>query len=253
MRKLMLLIVTLALLVCSVDGGTIIYKPNKESEPLQVSNVKILSIENGVITIEINGGKERIRVNQLTGYYDTDLKAGSGFDDNTTDYAVSVMERNIPKRAEERSGKNRKAQYFEVSYTISPKYEEGRSQNSVKEPYFYLYMMTEGSNNVGERPIVLISYPKDASVRTKGYDRAAILEKINSSKRKNMHFDRGTSSGLGSAWSREIKIPLSRIRDKDRNIIAWRLEVWGKTDMIYEKVWTEPGSRISANWWTRMQ
>ncbi|MDD2480271.1 MAG: hypothetical protein PHS31_10310 [Victivallaceae bacterium] len=253
MRKLKLLIASIALLACGVEAGTIIYKPNKESEPLQVSNVKIISIEGGVITMEINGGKERIRVNQLTGYYDTDLKTGSGFDDNTSDYAISVMERNVPKRAEEKSGKTKSVQYFEFSYTISPKYEKDRNQNAVKQPYFYLYVMTEGSSNIGERPIVLISYPKDASVRAKGYDRAAILEKVNSSKRQNMHFNRGTGGGLSRGWGREIKIPLNRIRNKDRNIIAWRLEVWGKTDMIYEKTWTEPGSRISTNWWTKMQ
>ncbi|MDD3116532.1 MAG: hypothetical protein PHO45_04115 [Victivallaceae bacterium] len=246
-------IATISVFCGCVYGGTIIYKPNQESEPKQISNVKIISIENGMITMEINGGRERIKFNQIVGYYDTDLKIGSGFDDNTPEYKISVIERNIPKRAEERSGKSRKAQFFELNYSISPVYEKGRNMETLKQPYFYLYVMTEGSSGVGERPITLISYPKDASVSSKIYDRAAILEKVNSSKRENLYFRHNVSGKLSSGWHREIKIPLNRIRHKEREIIAWRLEVWGKTDMIYEKEWTLPGTRIASKWWTRMQ
>lgn len=242
-----------ALMSLTLAAGTVVYRPNKEAELRRVSNVKIISIEKGIMTLEVDGGSERIPLSKVEGYYDTDLKSSSdGFDDNTPEYAVTITKIDAPERPQKKIGGKLTKETFNIEYRINPTYTKEQTQGSVKYPYFYLYIMTENDGS-GERPIYLSYYPKLANPSKKTYDKAAIMDKVLSSKRVNLYGDRGGSFGSISSWDRKVELPLTMIRSKNNpKIIAWHLEIWGKTDVICEKDWKDPGSRVGNNWWQRL-
>ncbi len=250
-----ILVITAA---AGLTAGTVLYKPNKESEVKQVSNAKIISIEKGVMTIELDGGRERIALSQIEGYYDSDLKSGGGsFDDNTPEYKVSVISKDAPERPTRKSGDKYVPQTFDLTYVIAPVFDKNQQRDTVKQPYVYLYFMTEGSDDYsGERPIYLTCHPsKFANPSKKVYDKAAILEKIQSSKRPNIYAERASGSTknfVSTAWERNIKLPLTMAKGRQQKIIAWHLEIWGKNDVVYQDDWTSPMHRIGKNWWQRM-
>jgi hypothetical protein len=232
----------------ALSAGTIVYRPNKDAEPRRVANVKIISIEKGVMTIEVNDGRERIPLSRVDGYYDTDLKNSSdGFDDNTPEYTVTVTNIDAPERAQKKVGNKTSTESFKINYRIVPQYTNEHSRESVKRPYFYLYILTEGNDGGGERSIYRVCEPKLANPSKKIYDKAAVMDQVLSSKRENIYSNQGNIS----AYDRQEDLSLASIRHR-RKIIAWRLEIWGKTDIIYEKDWTEPGVRIGKNWWQRL-
>lgn len=236
----------------ALSAGTLVYRPNKDADARRVSNVKIVTIEKGVMTVEINGGYEYIPLGRVEGYYDTDLKTSSdGFDDNTPEYTLTVTNIDAPERAQKKVGDKQTNESFKIDYRIVPQYTKEQSSNSVKEPYFYLYVLTEGGESGGERPIYLTCWPKTASSGKKVYDKAAIMDKVLSSKRSNIYTNQGGVGNI-SARDRQAVLPLTMIRNKRAKILAWHLEVWGKTDIIYEKDWVEIGVRISKNWWQKL-
>lgn len=251
-------IILVIIVSAGLNAGTILYRPNKESEVKHVSNVKIISIENKFMTIEIDGGRERIALSLVEGYYDTDLKSGGGsFDDNTPEYRVMVTNKNVPERPTRKSGNKLTPQTFDITYGITPIYDKNQQRDMVKQPYVYVYFMTEGSSDYsGERPIYLTCHPaKFANTGKKIYDKAAIMEKVQSSKRPNIYAERAGGSGknfASSAWERSVKLPLNMAKNKQQKIIAWRLEIWGKNDIVYQDEWTSPSLRIGKNWWLRM-
>ncbi len=252
------LLATIACVGLTLSAGTIVYRPNKDAEPRRISNVKIISIENKIMTIEVDGGRERLSLSQVEGYYDTDIKnAADGFDDNSPEYTVSVRPIKAPNRAQRKSGDKMVNETFDIEYSIQPvpNKDEKRDTDSVKYPYVYVYIMTEYSEDgSGQRPIYLTSWPKAANVSKKSYDKAAIMEKVLSSKRANLYKYQGTSSNrlMSTSWDRKDELPLTMIKNKNAKILAWHVEIWGKTDIVYQEDWVETGVRVGKNWWQRL-
>jgi hypothetical protein len=242
-----------------VMAGTLIYKVNKKAEPQTASKVKIISIEKGYITIEQNKGKKTIPLRWIEKYYDTDIQGGA-FEDNTSDYTVSITNVKMPKSGYEttnkKSKKKRMTSECEIEYSISRKTEPGKSK-SMKMPYFYLYVLTTRSKSYGKLPVEDYYYPKEAKVKSKTYDEAKIVEKVTSldrplvwnGGRDSMRSSTSRREGFSGMGGRVAKIPLKNV--KYRKIIAYHIEVWGKSKIVAEKTWNDPSYKIGKLWWKK--
>ncbi|MCP3965008.1 MAG: hypothetical protein GY750_10595 [Lentisphaerae bacterium] len=123
-------------------------------------------------------------------------------------------------------------------------------------PYFYLYVLTSRSKSYGNRPVYSFYYPKEAKVFSKTYDEAKIMEKVNEIDRPNIwndnfksHLGRGRSKTFSPLGGRLISIPLKGIKDK--NIIAYHIEAWGKKKVVATKNWVKTGYIPGKTWWKR--
>jgi hypothetical protein len=236
-------------------GGTLILKDGKK-----ISDVKIISISDGKIIIEKDRVKETVSLSSLSGYYDTNMKEASDGAEigDYADYDVSV-DVDMPDRGMDKKSKNKGPAECVIKYNIMRKGPHA-SVNRAKMPYFYLYILTWAKEEEGSRNINMFCYPKQASVRSKGYDKAAIIDNIKGMDRPNVNFDKyngldtpGNKDLLKGGGEREARIPLGKIGDK--KIVAWHLEVWGTdtTKPVTIKDWKEMGSHLSTadKWWER--
>ena len=251
------LIVFLALSAgMDLAAATITYKANNASEPQVLTKVKIISIIKGVMTIERDGAKRSISLSQLESYSDSDITGGDSFDDNSADYTVTLVKIDMPKSGVIKNGakSNSSPADCEIEYTINRKSSESKDIDRIKAPYFFLHVMVEGNDEYNNHHTFRFCYPSDAKISSDAYDEAKILTAVQSLKRHTINLEntRGLStskkSGMGLG-DRQIKIKLTKIGD--RKIVAYHLEVWGKSEKIAEKDWNEPGYAKDKKWWLR--
>ncbi len=272
MKKITTIITAVGLTIfysVAVLGGTLIYEDRsiKDKDPKkrlrQVSNVKIVSISDGMVILEKDGATRRIPIKMLKEYYDTDLKGGDSgnFDDDTAEYTVQISDIDVPKKGYKKStgkDKNRRTTTkFTIDYRIV-KQDKTRKTDRIRRPYFYLYIYTDGPDEYRNSNVFKFYYPKSAKVKNKTYNRAEIMSAVSSFKRSiinyNDSYNRRSYSGAHRKLSkiasdRKAEIEMKGI--KSRRLLAYHLEVWGKSGIIVEKNWSEPGVRIGKKWWVR--
>jgi len=252
------LIVFLALSAgTQLGAATIIYKPNSSSDPQTLTKVKIVSISKGEMTIERDSAKRTIHINQLVSYSDADITGGDSFDDNSADYDVTLVKVDMPKSGVIKTGAKQSSPAVadcEIEYSIIRKSDGGKDIDRIKAPYFYLHVMVEGNDEYNNHTTFRFCYPAEAKPGSEAYDEARIMTAIQSLKRHTINLEnaRGLATskkgGMGFG-DRQVKIKLTKIGD--RRIVAYHLEVWGKSEKIAEKDWNEPGYAKDKKWWLK--
>lgn len=245
MKKFLFLLLSFA--VGNVFAGTLIMK-----DGTKLTEVTIISISKGRVVIEKDKAKKTIGIGKIAEYYKADVKGinDSGdigdYAEYDIDFAVKMPDKGIDRKG--------KATSCEISYNIHRK-GENKSAKKVKAPYFYIYVLTTGSEEYGKRKIFRFYHPKEAKPKGKGYDRAAVLEKVNSFKRSAINYDynyaarRGVRKNLSrQPGSRVIDVSLKEI--KNHRILAYHIEAWGHDSMINEKDWKDYGVK-AKRWWER--
>ncbi len=220
----------------SVFAGTIIMKDEEK-----ISGVKIVSIEDGKITLEKDGTVRTVALAKIKGYYDTDIKDNGGFVEDLADYKLSSVKVEYPEQGK----KDRKPTNFEISYRISKSADS--KFNRLKTPYFYLYVMFQGDDEYGHRVVRAYCYPKEAKTQSskKNYDKAAIISALGNFKRLTVYLD-----NLDTAKFEDSKISIQLKGAPDRKILAWHLDVYGNSDLIYEKTERTLETRVGqGEWW----
>jgi len=240
-----------------LGAATITYKPNSSSEPQKLTKVKIISIIKGVMTIERDGAKRSINLNQLVDYSDSDITGGDSFDDNSADYSVTLVKVDMPKSGVIKTGAKQSSPAVadcEIEYTINRKSDGGKDIDRIKAPYFYLYVMIEGNDEYNNHNTLRFCYPAEAKPGSDTYDESRILTAVQSLKRHTINLENVSAlstakkGGMGFG-DREVKIKLTKVGD--RKIVAYHLEVWGKSEKIAEKDWNEPGYAKDKKWWLK--
>ena len=220
-------------------AGTIFFK-----DGTKLSGVEILSISDGKVVIEKDKSKRSYSFGKIKSYYGTDIDGGSEAVGNFSDYKVTIISVDMPKDGYKTKNKKSKTAKCEVEYSISRKGESKR----IKVPYFYLYVIVPGKNEVSGRSVYRYYYPKHAKPKGKDYDEAAIMKELLDFGRPVWNSDhRRIKGGL---HGKKVSFNLSGI--KNRKIIAWRLEVWGGNKMIAEKSEAIRGlnnKKVGKNWW----
>ena len=249
-RKISLL-ATALLAAGTLSAGTLIYRTRNREEKV-VSDVTIVSIDSRIMTIKIAGGTETIPLANVVKYYDTDIKAGGEFEDNTAEYDVILGSEDCPKTGYT-GGKTKKTTVFSIPYTVRTK-GAARSDAACREPYFYLFVLTSGAG--GSRTLHSYASPARARVSMKTYDEAKMLEKVISLDRPTYYpADRnrlgraGGNSTVSLGGEQTATFTLNGV--KDRQIIGWYLVVWGKTRIAAVKEWHDTGYSLPAHWWLR--
>ncbi|MDD5697744.1 MAG: hypothetical protein PHH77_03930 [Victivallaceae bacterium] len=249
-----------SLLVCRIavlSAGTLVYKTGGKEEEHTVSKITIISIDKKLITVKHNDGIRTIPLNNVVSYYDTDISSGGEFADNTCDYSISIRKLEMPETGytikREKSRKYKKVSNCEIEFSITKKYEKGKS-NSVRMPYFYLFVLTTSTEAYGRRPIYTYCYPDEAKISSKTYDEAKILEAVTAMKRSRIYYNSRSDFGANGKLSlsgdyKPIEISLKGIRD--RRIIAYHLDVWGKNKIIATKDWRDIRYTVGRDWWKR--
>jgi hypothetical protein len=271
--KIFMMVITVAGLTIfysvAVLGGTLIYEDRsiKDKDPKkrlrQVSEVKIVSISDGMVILEKDGATRRIPLKILKEYYSTDLKGGGSgdFDDNTAEYTIQISNIDVPKKGYKKStGKNKNRRIttkLVIDYRIVKK-DKTCKTNRIRRPYVYLYIYTSGVDEHRNSNIFKFYFPKQAKIKNKVYNRAEIMSAVASFKRPiidiNNSYNRNYRSGghkklTKIGGDRRAEIDMKGI--KSRDILAYHLEVWGKSGIVVEKNWHEAGVRIGKKWWIR--
>lgn len=258
MKLKLLLINIFALMIVCLNAGTIIYKTSPQDKENILGDVKIVSIAKKTITIEKDGGIRTIPLSYLISYYDTDID-GNTYEDNTCDYTVSLKEVEMPetgyeyKNVKKSKKKTKKISECEITFSIVKKPEKGES-NTIRMPYFFLYVLTTGTEQYGRRPVYTYYYPKEAKITTRVYDEAKIIEAVNSMKRPRIHH---TDSHVQGSVNKQLSvgkykpITISMRGVGTKKIIAYHIEVWGKSKMIGEKNWKNSSYKVGKDWWKR--
>lgn len=237
MRTMIISALAVFAVFAGVNAGTVMMK-----DGTTVSDVIVVSIEEGKMTVSKDGRNVTIPMSRIKGYYHTDFGGSGGELEIFSDYTVSLA--NIAIKSD--SSKNRKSSNCEISYSIT-RVGENRQHKRIRAPYFYLYVMLAADKDSGNREVQFYYYPKDARVGSKSgiNDRGALMKTLSSFDRSIVHLDH-LRSNIGD---RKITIPLKSARE--RKIIAYKLEVYGATDIVAEREWRDPGHMISKNnqWW----
>ncbi len=232
-------ICTVLLVGSASFAGTLIFKNGT-----RISGIEIVSISGGQIIIEKDKTKKTYAVSKLKSFYRTDLKSTTeDMPGEFADYTVKIIDVKMPKKGVDSKGKTSKC---EINYTISKK---GKGEK-VKVPYFYLYVITPGKNEVSGRQIYRFIYPKQAKPKGKGYDEAAIMAKLTEFSRPTWHSDRHNLRG--KLHGKTISFELSGV--KKRPILAWHLEIWGNGEKLVSKdqnMMQLNGHKVSKNWWKK--
>jgi hypothetical protein len=232
------------ILTSRLVAGTLMFKDDSK-----LTDIKIISINKGRIVIEKDKIRKTFPLKKISAYYDTDIKDSSqstelmGF----CDYTVKITSVKIPKRGYDH---DKDVTECKVAYQIIRT--GNKKTDKIKAPYFYIYVLTSGSDDYGTRKIYRYTYPKEARIRSKHYDQAAIIENLQSFKRPTVHFGRSYRHGKNSlsrgAGIRSFDIPLKSI--KNRRILAYHIEAWGNEKQVDEKNWQDFGIK-SKRWWER--
>ena len=224
----------------TLSAGTIFFK-----DGTKLSDVKIISISDGEIVLEKSKTRKTYALRQFKAYYDADIKTGDeSSPDKYIDYKVNIISTKVPKRGVD---SKKKAENFEIQYTISKKSGTGKK---LKVPFFYLYILTTGKDDNGGRKIYDYYYPSKSKPKGKGYDVASILVKVLDFARPEINLEH--TKARDNLMGKTIKLSMKSIGD--RKILAWHLEVWGNTEKIYEKTGLEyPEAGIGKHWWKRLE
>ena len=224
----------------SLSAGTIFFKDGSK-----LSDIEIISIAEGLIVIEKDKKRKSYPTKLLKAYYNSNIKSGEESDpDKYLDYKVNIIDIKVPDKGIDSKDKT---ESVTIEYTISKKSGEGKR---IKVPYFYFYVLVPSKDGYGERAIYSYYSPSDAKISSKGYDAAAILEKVLEFGRHtwDMNHAKLTTKLMGKTVSFSLKSV------GNRKILAWHLEVWGNKDKIYEKSTTvHPERGISKNWWLKLK
>ena len=250
MKKILLatFIFTLGFITETV-AGTLVYKVGKDEEKV-ISDISILSIDKKQVVLKVGNGMERIPLTSLVKYYDTNIKIGSVFDDGSSEYDVQIINIKKPHTKTGYSGskQNRTTSNIEIEYDIKTRDNRLNARNAIKQPYFYLYVLTTDENN--RRKVFNYYYPEAAKCNFKNYDEALMMEKVLSSERDSMFFEHGKWSNKGNFSWLTHKFVLEGV--KERKIIAIYLIVWGKDRIVYEGgEILEHSYSINPDWHTR--
>lgn len=221
-------------------AGTLMFK-----DGYSLSKVKIISISNGRITIEKDKGRKFYRLNSIKSYYSTDVNLSNTSDPNDyAKYKVTVFNIKAPEKG---LNSKKKPTEFTFGYNIS---RSKSSSKKIRAPYFYLYILTRGKDEYSHRRIYKYYKPKMAKPKGKGYDEAAILAKVNDFKRPIWHADRKNLHG--GITGRQVKFSLKGV--KNRKVLAWRLEVWGDSGLVYQKDEVQyQDLKVGKKWWSRIR
>ncbi|MBN1863552.1 MAG: hypothetical protein JW808_01490 [Victivallales bacterium] len=227
--------------ICAYPG-TIIFH-----DGTTISDVDIVSISDGQVVIEKDKARRSYPLGKIKSYYGTDLPESVGdVMGEYAEYGISVLDIKAPDKGVD--SKNKTAE-IEVEYSISRK----DSNPKIKVPYFYLYVLTPGKDEVSGRQVHTYTYPKQAKGGKKGYDEVAIMKDLADFGRPVWHAAEHNLKGKISG--RKISFSLKGIGKRD--ILAWHIEVWGNKDKIYEKtekvMHLDRRAAIGENWWKRLQ
>lgn len=242
-----------------LNAGTIVYRTEAKGKRHTLSKVKIVSIDKTLITIKHDGGIRTIPLSYIVNYYDTDIDT-SNFADTTARYEITIQEIKMPGsgyayvRNKKTKKKSKKTSNCEIKFSINKKLKDAKSKN-IRMPYFYLFVLTTSSEAFGSLPVYSYYYPKSAKIRSKTYDEAKIIEAVRSMKRPYLYHD--GKSHLGKSIGKldsaggfpPILIPLKKIKNK--KIIAYHLEIWGKDRIIGTKNWHNMKYTVGKRWWKR--
>jgi hypothetical protein len=232
--------------VFGLFAGTLILK-----DGTRLTDVTIISISKGRVIIEKDKVKKTISVGKIEEYYHADIKNfnDSGDIGEFAEYDISFDVR-MPATGVDKDGKTA---YCEISYNLTRK-GENKSAKKVKAPYFYIYLWTTGSGEYAKRSIYRFAHPKEAKPKGKSYDKAAVLEKVNSFKRSSINYDYNyvtSRKDVKKNFSRQpgarvIKVALKGV--KSHKILAYHIEAWGHNTMVAEKDWRDFGIK-AKRWW----
>jgi len=244
MKKIILYACLAAAFSCM--GGTILCKDGSK-----ITNIKIISIREGGIVIEKDGGKRTSPLSKIDEYFDSDIKVEGSADDvmGYSDYTVSISDIKMPKDGKDKDGDTNNC---EIIFQVIRKGDS--KSNKIRAPYFYLYILVHGNNEYGNREVLRFTHPKEAKVSSKKYDKAAIMSILDSFKRPNMWI--GPHSGYSDGpkaltkGAGEVKIELPLKSVKNRKILSYHLEVWGNDSIACEKDWSDFGIK-AGKWWER--
>ena len=236
----------LMLLFCAgSSAGTLIYR-NREGEQKRVSGLKIVSIDSKKMVVKINEGTETIPLTQILKYYDTDIRSGGEFEDNSAQYDIRLGEGKIVS-----DKKKNGQQTFSIPFDVFRRKGE-RMDTAMRHPYLFLFVLSTSSD--GQRHMTSYGFPKEARLSLKNYDEAKMLEKVVSLKRPTYHGDDvnrlGTrSSGIRLGGGREATFLLSGV--KNGTVIAWYVVAWNKDSISAVKEWHDTSYKVSKTWWIR--
>lgn len=243
MKKTVLLLLVL-LVGFAVSAGTLIYK-NREGKKLTVSGLKIFSIDSKKMVVKINDGTETILLSNVVKYYDSDIKSGGSFDDDTAEYDIRLGEGAI--RSDKKKGGQK---FFEIPFDVVRK--SARMDTPMRYPYIFLFVLT--SNAEGSRAISSYGFPVAARLSLKNYDEAKMLEKVLSLKRPHYHSEDVNRMGERSSTTRMGggKVATFQLNNiKDRKVIAWYVVAWNKDSISATKEWHDTQYKVGKNWWIR--
>lgn len=238
-----------AIIICSTSfGGTLIYKGTDDEKKI-ISEIDIVAIDKNIMTFKIGKTTRNIALSKIFKYYNSDINMNLAFDDNTSDYDISITELKFPVNGKgitaKRGKKEEKVNTATLEYSISLK-TKNKQKRVVKTPYFYLYLLTSTQKGSGKN-IITCCYPAEAKTKnSKVYNEAVMLEKAVSSEREifNPHH-RLNNSKHGNT----TKVSFNLKDVGNREIIAYYLVVWGKDDIIYtKKEILNHEYEISDNW-----
>jgi len=225
----------------SASAGTLFFKDGSS-----LSGVTIVSISDGKIIIEKSKTRKSYPLKSIKSYYDTDVPTGGEAPDKCADYKVTILDLKVPKKGVDSKGKTA---VVELQYSI---HKDG-SGKSIKVPYAYLYVLTRGKDEYSGRKVHFYYLPKQAKPKGKGYDEAAILEKVLDFGRSTWNSDRKNIKG--GLNGRVAKFPLKGVGDK--KVLAWHLEIWGSKGKLLEKDgkgdFDLKGGHVGKDWWKRLK
>lgn len=239
MRMFVALLSALALSASS-QAGTLMFKNGSV-----ISKVKLISIANGTITIEKDKARKFYNWKTVKAYYSTNISnVNNTAPDDFAKYKVTVFNIKSPKKGVNAKDKTSK---FTFGYNVN---RSKSSSKRLRSPYFYLYILTRGKDDYSHRHVYRYYKPKSAKPKGKGYDIAAILAKLSNFKRPVWNSDRkDLQSGI---TGRKVTFYLKGV--KERKVLAWRLEVWGDSDIVYQKSEVQyPEYKVGKNWWRRIR
>jgi hypothetical protein len=225
-------------------SGTIAFK-----DGATLSEVEIVSIKDGEIKIRKDKKERTFKLNTISSFYSADTGSDSGeIPGDFADYKITIDDVKMPNKGEDTKGKDEKCV---VSYIIT---RTDSKKDKIKVPYFYLYVLSSPApdDSDGERGRYSYYYPDNAKPKgkSKGYDEAAINQKVKSFDRRIVDYsDIAAGRTVKNLGDREIKFELDKIGK--RTIIAYHLEVWGNDAKVTEKDWKHSDHKIADRWWER--
>ena len=241
--RIFLLILCSLFFCCNSWGGTLIYK-NKKGETKRVSGLKIVSIDSKKMVVKIASGTETILLSQVQKYYDTDIRVGGEFDDDSGEYTIQL--------GHETLGPSKKSGgRMELSIPFSIFRIKGTALGTrLRQPYFYLFVLSS-DGDTQNRKMTSYSFPASARTSMKNYDEAKMLEKVISLDRPYYYQDDVNRSPQNRRMGGDRQARFLLNTAKNSTVIAWYLVVWGKESIVATESWENPNYRISKNWWVR--